>query len=56
MTLIARGGKYQINVKQPPLTDLLIFVRSWLLTLGNHHKEPHLLFLKQQIHSQVAKN
>lgn len=34
MTLIARGGKYQINIKQPPLADLLIFVRSLLLTLS----------------------
>lgn len=34
MTLIARGGKYQINIKQSPLVDLLIFVRSLLLTLS----------------------
>lgn len=33
MTSIARGGKYQINIKQP-LADLLIFVRSLLLTLS----------------------
>lgn len=34
MTLIARGGKYQINIKQPPLVDLLIFVTYLLLTLS----------------------
>lgn len=34
MTLIVRGGKYQINIKQPPRLDLLVFVRSLLLTLS----------------------
>lgn len=34
MTLIARGGKYQINIKQSPLLDFLVFVRSLLLILS----------------------